>query len=80
MLEQFTDQYKVSKTLRFELIPVGKTLEHIESRGIIESDEDIAESLRSMTIGDSLIFIFLPRSNMPISVSSTVRLAIRVIN
>ena len=31
----FTNQYQVSKTLRFELIPQGKTLEHIQKTGII---------------------------------------------
>lgn len=37
-LEQFTGLYPVSKTLRFELIPVGKTRENIEKGGILERD------------------------------------------
>ena len=36
---QFTGLYPVSKTLRFELKPVGKTLEKIKETGIIEKDE-----------------------------------------
>ena len=39
MLEEFTNRYKVSKTLRFKLIPQGETLDHIRKRGIIEEDE-----------------------------------------
>lgn len=42
--EQFIGQYSLSKTLRFELIPVGKTLENIEKNGLILEDEHRAES------------------------------------
>lgn len=38
-LKQFIGLYPVSKTLRFELRPVGKTLEWIERNGILEMDE-----------------------------------------
>jgi CRISPR-associated protein Cpf1 len=38
-ISQFTGLYPVSKTLRFELKPVGKTLEKIKETGIIEKDE-----------------------------------------
>ena len=34
----FTGLYPLSKTLRFELKPIGKTLENIEKKGIISSD------------------------------------------
>jgi CRISPR-associated protein Cpf1 len=34
----FTKIYPLSKTLRFELKPIGKTLEHIESSGILTQD------------------------------------------
>lgn len=34
----FTGLYPLSKTLRFELKPIGKTLENIEKKGIIASD------------------------------------------
>jgi CRISPR-associated protein Cpf1 len=36
----FTNKYKVSKTLRFELKPIGNTLKHINNRGLIEEDEE----------------------------------------
>lgn len=38
-LKHFIGIYPVSKTLRFELRPVGKTLEWIERNGILEMDE-----------------------------------------
>lgn len=37
-LKQFTNLYSLSKTLRFELKPIGKTLENIEKNGILERD------------------------------------------
>lgn len=43
-LHQFTGLYPVQKTLRFELKPVGKTLENIQSSGLLETDEHRAES------------------------------------
>jgi hypothetical protein len=43
-LKDFTNLYQLSKTLRFELKPVGKTLEHIQNSGILENDEHRAES------------------------------------
>ena len=42
-LRQFIGIYPVSKTLRFELRPVGKTQEWIEKNGVLESDELRAE-------------------------------------
>ena len=43
-MEQFTNLYSLSKTLRFELKPIGKTKENIEKNGILEHDNqrDIA--------------------------------------
>lgn len=41
--EELTGLYSLSKTLRFELKPIGKTLEHIETKGIISQDEERAE-------------------------------------
>ena len=43
-LKNFTNLYPISKTLRFELIPQGKTLEYIEKNGLLERDEHRAES------------------------------------
>lgn len=47
-LSQFTNVYPVSKTLRFKLIPQGKTLDFIEQRGLISEDEHRAESYKKM--------------------------------
>ena len=47
-LNQFTNKYSLSKTLRFELIPQGKTLEHIEKKGFLKKDEERAESYKKM--------------------------------
>ena len=47
-IEQFTNLYKVSKTLRFELIPVGRTQEFIEKNGIIEKDAALASAYKEM--------------------------------
>lgn len=44
----FTNKYSLSKTLRFELIPQGKTLEHIHNKGLLTQDEQRAESYRKM--------------------------------
>lgn len=42
-LKQFTNLYPVSKTLRFELQPIGKTKEYIEKNGILSRDEQRAK-------------------------------------
>lgn len=47
-LADFTNLYQLSKTLRFELIPIGKTLEHIESKEILKNDQDLAMSYKEM--------------------------------
>lgn len=38
MFEKFTGIYKVSKTLRFELKPIGKTAENMKKFNVLESD------------------------------------------
>ena len=40
--------YPVSKTLRFELKPVGRTLENIEKSGILEKDEERADAFKKV--------------------------------
>ncbi len=45
-LSAFTNLYQLSKTLRFELIPQGKTLEHIEKNGLLMQDEHRANSYK----------------------------------
>ena len=42
----FIGQYPVSKTLRFEVKPVGKTLEHITREGLLQHDEKRAEDYK----------------------------------
>ena len=46
--EEFTNKYSLTKTLRFELKPIGKTLEHIEHKGLISQDEERAKSFKEM--------------------------------
>jgi len=46
--DKFTNLYSLQKTLRFELKPVGKTLENIEKKGLITQDEKRAESYKMM--------------------------------
>ena len=43
-ITDFTNLYSLSKTLRFELKPIGKTLEHIEKNGLLTEDQHRAES------------------------------------
>ena len=47
-LSELTGLYSLRKTLRFELKPVGKTLEHIESKGLIAQDEKRAEEYKKV--------------------------------
>lgn len=42
-LEQFTNQYSLSKTLRFELKPQAETLDFIEKKGLVTQDEERKE-------------------------------------
>lgn len=39
-------KYSLSKTLRFELKPVGKTLEYINENGVVSEDEHRAQSYK----------------------------------
>lgn len=41
---KFTGLYPLSKTLRFELKPIGRTLEYIQKNGLLEQDLKRAES------------------------------------
>ena len=45
-LKRFTRIYPLSKTLRFELKPVGKTMDNILTSGLIEQDQHRDESYR----------------------------------
>ena len=46
--DRFTNIYSLTKTLRFELKPVWKTLENIENKGLIDQDEKRAKSYKEM--------------------------------
>lgn len=48
MFVNFTNQYQLSKTLRFELRPIGKTLEYIDSKGLLVQDQERAEDYKEM--------------------------------
>ncbi len=48
MFKKFTHCYPVTKTLRFELKPVGKTLAHIQHKGFISNDEKRADNYKQM--------------------------------
>lgn len=45
-LDRFIGKYQLSKTLRFELIPQGKTKEHIEQKGLLQQDEHRAKAYK----------------------------------
>ena len=46
--EDFTNLYQLSKTLRFELKPIGKTRENIEKNGILERDNERATAYKAV--------------------------------
>lgn len=48
MYKNFTKMYPVSKTLRFELRPVGNTLQNIEKDEILAADERKAEACKKV--------------------------------
>lgn len=48
LADHFIGVYPVSKTLRFELIPQGRTLEYIERDGILDADYHRAESYKKV--------------------------------
>lgn len=41
--DNFTNLYSLSKTLRFELKPIGKTAENIQAKGLLKEDESRAK-------------------------------------
>ncbi len=45
---EFTGLYQLSKTLRFELKPIGKTKENIEKNGILERDNERAIAYKAV--------------------------------
>ncbi len=47
-INELTEIYSLDKVLRFELKPIGKTLENIEKKGLIAQDEKRAEEYKEM--------------------------------
>ncbi|MBR6180622.1 MAG: type V CRISPR-associated protein Cas12a/Cpf1 [Prevotella sp.] len=47
-MKQFINLYPVSKTLRFELKPIGKTLENIEKGNLLKEDAQRAEDYKKV--------------------------------
>lgn len=47
-MKRFTNLYPVSKTLRFELQPLGKTKENIERGGILQRDEKRSQDYKKV--------------------------------
>lgn len=43
LFQEFTHLYPLSKTVRFELKPIGKTLEHIHAKNFLSQDETMAD-------------------------------------
>ena len=48
MIEKFTGRYGLSKTLRFKLLPVGKTEKNFEDKLLLEQDEKRAEDYQKV--------------------------------
>lgn len=44
--EQFTNLYKVQKTLRFELKPIGETVINIKKVDLLKADETRADNYK----------------------------------
>lgn len=60
---QFTHQYSLSKTLRFELKPIGRTLENIKKKGLVNEDEERARKYKqAKKIADAFHKLWLQRS------------------
>ncbi len=47
-LSRFTNLYPLSKTLRFELKPIGNTKQYIEAKGLLDEDKHRAESYKKV--------------------------------
>jgi CRISPR-associated protein Cpf1 len=48
--DDFTNQYSLSKTLRFELKPVGKTAENIKTSDLLNEDKKRAEEFKQVKL------------------------------
>jgi len=48
VFDRFTNSYKISKTLRNELVPIGKTKENIIKAGLLDEDEKRADDYQQV--------------------------------
>ncbi len=48
LFKNFTKQYQISKTLRFELVPQGETEKFIKEKGLLKQDETRAEDYKKV--------------------------------
>jgi len=44
--QEFTNLYELSKTLRFELKPVGNTLKMLRDNKVFEKDEEVSKNYK----------------------------------
>ena len=49
-IDSFTGKYSLSKTLRFRLIPVGKTLENFKNKKLLDEDMTRAENYEKVKL------------------------------
>lgn len=47
-IDQFTNQYALTKTLRFSLIPQGQTYKNFKNNQILEEDEERAQNYQKV--------------------------------
>jgi len=67
MYENFTNMYKLSKTLRFGLKPQGATLRYMEERGVLEEDEARAEAKKQVqSLADRYHKDFIDKTLKPV--------------
>lgn len=48
LFDNFTKQYQISKTLRFELVPQGETAKFIKEKGLLKQDEARADDYKKV--------------------------------
>lgn len=71
-IDRFINCYPLSKTLRFELIPQGKTLENMTEKGLIAEDERRAENyVKVKEIIDEYHRVFIERILSDLSLDVT---------
>ena len=46
LFKDYTNQYKVTKTLRFALKPTGETVKHLEEKGLLQEDKQRADDYK----------------------------------